>query len=271
MNDAPHAGGVLAIREAVDLRYVDAGAGRPTWLLFNGGSLPLEFWDGLADDLAATGRVVRFDQRSAGGTRATGAFSLLDVAADAARLHAHLGLDPVIAVGHAWGGRVAQVFARDYPHRVSALVLCGTGGQFPPRLEPGMQEALRAAAAARDRRAWEVALANSYFGAGYAAREPAAFRAVADLLWPDGAPRQHGTWDAQIAPSSSYWGTARVPTLLLYGTDDRFGTRENAEDLVQRIPDARLEFLEGAGHFLVREAPRAIAAHLRRFAAEIAG
>lgn len=271
MNRARLEAQVLAIRDTVDLRYIAEGTGRPTWLLFNGGSLPLEFWDGLADDLASTGRVVRFDQRSAGGTRASGTFSLLDVAADAARLHAHLELGPVIAVGHAWGGRVAQVFARDYPHRVSALVLCGTGGQFPPRLEPGMQEALRAAAAARDRRAWEAALANSYFGGGYAEREPEAFGAVADLLWADGTPRQHGTWDPQIAPSASYWGTARVPTLLLYGTDDRFGTRENAEDLARRIPDAQLEFLEGAGHFLVREVPGTIARYMRRFAAQIAG
>jgi len=263
--------GVLPIREEVDLHYVDTGSGNPTWLMFNGGSLPLQFWDGLADDLAIDGRVVRFDQRSAGGTRAAGSFSLLDVAADAARLHAHLELEPAIVVGHAWGGRVAQVFARDYPQRVRALVLCGTGGQFPPRVEPELQKRLRSAVTTRDRAAWEHALAALYCGAGYAEREPSSFREVADLLWQEHPERQHGTWDPSIAPSASYWGTARVPTLLLYGTDDRFGTRENAEDLARRIAGAQLQFLEGAGHFLVREARPAMLSLLRQFAAQVDG
>jgi 3-oxoadipate enol-lactonase len=70
--------------------------------------------------------VVRFDQRNAGATQADGSFSLLDIAADAAALLDYLKIERVIIAGHAWGGRVAQVFTRDYPHRVAGLVLCGT-------------------------------------------------------------------------------------------------------------------------------------------------
>ena len=85
---------------------------------------------------------MRLDQRNAGATRASGSFSLLDVAADAAALLDHLKIERAIVAGHAWGGRVAQVFARDYPHRVTGLVICGTGGQFPATVPPALVAAM---------------------------------------------------------------------------------------------------------------------------------
>jgi 3-oxoadipate enol-lactonase len=244
----------LAFTHDVELNYADTGTGTPVWLLFNGNSLSLEFWGDLVRGLAQQGRVIRFDQRGVGATRAQGSFSLLDVAADAAHLLAHLGVPRVIAVGHAWGGRVAQVFARDHPHLVSALVLCGTGGQWPPRLEPGLQNALTSAAKDGDRQRWERALEELYCAPGYAARDPEDFAALSELMWPARSRPRTARWDARVAPSPTYWGTARVPTLLLYGQDDRFGTAQNAEDLARTIPEARLEYFENAGHFLIREA-----------------
>ena len=74
------------------------------------------------------------------------------------------------------------------------------------------------------------------------------------------------TWDMRIAPSSSYWGSARVPTLLIYGTEDGNGTRQNAEDLARRIPGARLHFIDQAGHFVIREQPGQVLALMRAFA-----
>ncbi|MBI4768473.1 MAG: alpha/beta fold hydrolase [Deltaproteobacteria bacterium] len=73
-------------------------------MLFNGATLPLQFWDPVARDLAIQDRVLRLDQRNAGDTRASGSFSLLDVAADAAALLDHLQIERVIVAGHAWGG-----------------------------------------------------------------------------------------------------------------------------------------------------------------------
>ncbi|MFL2519767.1 MAG: alpha/beta fold hydrolase [Candidatus Azotimanducaceae bacterium] len=135
----------------VTINYRVDGDGDTTWLLLNGATLPLEFWDPLARALALRDTVVRFDQRNAGATRAQGSFSLLDTAADAAAVLEHLGVKSVIVVGHAWGGRVAQVFARDYPHLCQALVICGTGGHLPATVPDESLVALREAGRGGDK------------------------------------------------------------------------------------------------------------------------
>lgn len=259
---------VLSTATNVNLNYCTSGNGDPTWLFFNGASLPLEIWDPLVAPLSSTGRVVRFDQRDCGRTRATGTFTLLDVAADGIRLLDHLGIAEAIFVGHAWGGRVAQLAARDYPHRTRGLVVCGTGGRFPPRLDPPMQHELRDAFQSRCRERWEVALAALYFADGFRDRQPDRFTVVADLLW-EPARVQHAAWDERVAPCASYWGTARVPTLLLYGNEDRFGTPQHGEDLAERIPGAELHVLQPAGHSLIHEADEQILDALTTFASTI--
>lgn len=264
--------GRLELQQRVQLAYRVDGQGAPCWLLFNGASLPLQFWDGVADGLAEQGTVVRMDQRNVGASRAQGPFSLLDVAADAAALLDHLQIERAIVVGHAWGGRVAQVFARDHPHRVAGLVICGTGGQFPATVPARVLQALRETGRARDRARWELALEAAYCAKGFASREPAAFRALCDLQWSQlesQAERAAASWDMRIAPSSSYWGTAQAPALLIYGTEDGNGTAENAHDLAARLPGARLHFIEQAGHFAIREQPRQVLALLREFAASL--
>ncbi|MBP6816766.1 MAG: alpha/beta hydrolase [Burkholderiaceae bacterium] len=259
----------LRIQHSVQLAYRVDGQGTPCWLLFNGASLPMQFWDGLADGLALGATVVRLDQRNVGATRADGPFSLLDVAADAAALLDHLQIEQVIVAGHAWGGRVAQVFARDYPHRVAGLVICGTGGQFPATVAPMVLQQLRESGRARDRARWESAMEAAFCAKGFSTRQPAAFRALCDLQWSQlasQAERAAASWDMRIAPSLSYWGSARAPSLLIYGTEDGNGTAANANDLAARLPGSRLHFIEQAGHFVIREQPDQVLALMREFA-----
>jgi 3-oxoadipate enol-lactonase len=260
---------LLKLHQTLQLNYRVDGDGPMTWLLFNGATLPLQFWDPVAQGLATEHKIVRLDQRNAGATRASGAFSLLEVSADAAALLDHLKIERAIVAGHAWGGRVAQVFARDYPHRLTGLVICGTGGQFPATVSLVLWQQWRDAARARDRERWEQVLAAAYCAKGFSKRDPDAFRSISDLLWSQiegRVERRRATWDRHIAPSSSYWGSARVPTLLIYGTEDGNGTRQNAEDLASRIPGARLHFINQAGHFVIREQPGQVLALMRAFA-----
>jgi 3-oxoadipate enol-lactonase len=208
--------------------------------------------------------VIRFDQRNAGATSASGTFTLLDVARDAARLLDALGIERVIAIGHAWGGRVAQVFARDYPHRVSGLVVCGTGGQFPPTVNESEVAGLFSAFIERRRDAWEAALESLYCAPGFRGRDPLVFGEIAEIIWQQ-PPRLEPQWDARTAPSPSYWGATRVPTLLVYGRHDRNGTPENGRDLAARIPGSRLVEIEDAGHFVVRESELRVATKITTF------
>ena len=210
--------------------------------------------------------MIRFDQRNAGQTRFEGDFTLGDVAADAASLLKSLDVEQVIVVGHAWGGRAAQVFARDFPGYVSHLVIIGTGGQFPPVDMSKVGAAAQAARKSGERKLWESAFEKLWFGTGFASRDPQTFADVCDLMWDYRAPRA-ARWDASAYPSRGYWGTAQMPTLLIYGREDKNGTPENAEDLARRLPDSRLVMIENAGHFVVREAPDRVASEIARFVA----
>ena len=256
----------LNISDQIELNYRVDRAGDTVWLLFNGATLPLEFWDSLVEKLE--GMVIRFDQRNAGNTKSSGPFTLNDVAADAARLLDHLEVERVVVLGHAWGGRVAQVFVRDYPHLVRGLIICGTGGQFPSSVSDKILKAVREAVKARDRDAWETALEAAYCAKEFANRNPEIFRSITDTLW--AKPTNHTTrWDHRVSPSSSYWGTSRVPTLLIYGKEDKFGTPENARDLNRAIEGSRLVFIEQAGHFVVREVESAVLTELSAFSKQL--
>jgi len=263
----------LALGSSVELNWRVDGHGPVVWLLLNGAGLPLEFWDDIAQALSAQHTVVRMDQRNAGKTRASGTFSLTDVAADAAALLDHLKVERVIVAGHAWGGRVAQVFARDHPHRVAGLVICGTGGQFPAATSAAALTSLREAGRSSDRPRWEAALAAAWCADGFSARDPQAFQAISALMWPQAqaaARPSRAKWDSRVAPSASYWGCARVPACLIYGTEDSQGTPRNAEDLASLMPGAQLHFIEQAGHFIIREQAAAVIALMQDFARSLA-
>ena len=250
---------------SVRIPYAVQGDG-PAIVLINGATLPLAFWDPVAERLASRARVIRFDQRNAGASDFAGSFSLLDVAADVDALLQALDVEQAVVAGHAWGGRVAQVFARDYPHRLRGLVVCGTGGQLPPDIEPAWLREMGTARKASDRAAWDDCMTRLYCAPGYARRDPAGFRATGDVIW--NAPRVRAARpDMRIAPSPSYWGRATVPSLLIYAEHDRFGTPANARDLHARLPGSQLEMLPQAGHLLVREQPDRVAELIAAFVA----
>ena len=254
----------LGINYKVD--KVDGAAGA-TWLLFNGATLPLEFWDPVVRVLAAQDTVVRFDQRNAGATRAQGPFSLLDTAADAAAVLEHLGIQSAVVVGHAWGGRVAQVFARDYPHLCDGLVVCGTGGHVPATVSDESLVEMREAGRAGDKDTWSRLIEQIYCAPGFAARQPDEFADLLSTMWPPS--RRSAQWDPRIAPSASYWGSALLPTLLIYGLQDQFGTPENADDLQSRLADVRRLDIANAGHFVIREASEQVVKALQDFARDV--
>jgi pimeloyl-ACP methyl ester carboxylesterase len=58
-----------------------------------------------------------------------------------------------------------------------------------------------------------------------------------------------------------------TPTLVLWGAADGFIPVAHGQRYAERIPGARLEMIEGAGHLPTLERPDAVAAALRSFCA----
>ena len=60
-------------------------------------------------------------------------------------------------------------------------------------------------------------------------------------------------------------GTVDVPVLVLWGAEDAWLSRQTGERLAAAIPGARLELVDGAGHFAMEDEPAAVAEKLAVF------
>lgn len=255
------------ILNGIELFYNREGSGPRTFLLFNGARCEIGSWGDLATELGKIGEVLRFDYRDVGRTAvAKESYTLETLSEDASALLKHLGIDRTIVVGHAFGGRVAQVFIRDNPGKASALILCGTGGQFPPNLPKIDTSSAKVGEKMSGADRFLVTFCGSKFPIQYPERAQKLFEELRAQTTSPGS-NERLTQAIQATPSDTYWGKmpVSVPVLLIYGTEDRFGTPENARDLNQRLEGSRLVFLEGAGHFAIREETDRVFEEIQKF------
>ncbi|HEY4332926.1 MAG TPA: alpha/beta hydrolase, partial [Ilumatobacteraceae bacterium] len=100
----------------------------PTLLLLHGwtASADLQFFTAY-EALAADFSFIAIDHRGHGrGMRPAEAFSLEDVADDAAALVTHLDVGPVITVGYSMGGPLSLLMAQRHPETVAGIVVAAT-------------------------------------------------------------------------------------------------------------------------------------------------
>ncbi|MER7706699.1 alpha/beta hydrolase [Kitasatospora sp. NPDC097605] len=237
-------------------------------VLLVGGTTMLSWPDALCERLAAGGRrVVRYDLRDSGESTVTDpeapAYTLRDLAADAAALAEVLGGGPAHLAGIGVGGMVAQVAALDHPGAFSALTLVGTRAVAPGPADADLPEhdpATMGRLFARPMPDWADREAVAEFaaaGAEILGDDPAAARALAARIWdrtPGTAPavqlaNQLGTVFSRL-DCAPRWRERlpeiSLPTLVVHGGRNRFFPVGNGEALARAIPGARLLVLEDA-------------------------
>jgi pimeloyl-ACP methyl ester carboxylesterase len=233
------------------IEFDDVGQGRPVVLLH---AFPLSrlMWRPQIDDLSKDYRLLAPDFPGFGGSDGfPGAPSIAGMAdAVAGLLHALKISKPVILGGLSMGGYAALVFAHRYPGRLHALMLADTRAEGDTAEGKANREKM--IAFAQEHTAEEVfnqllpklvsEETQTYRSAVVtelrriaAAQTTKAIRAALQALRdrPDATP-----WLRDI----------RVPTLVIVGSQDGVTPPAAAQTLVDRIPDARLATLSGAGH-----------------------
>jgi pimeloyl-ACP methyl ester carboxylesterase len=241
--------------------------GRPLVLLA-GGTTMLSWPDALCERLAAGGRrVVRYDLRDSGGSTTVDpeapAYSLRDLAADAAALAGVLGGEPAHLAGIGVGGMVAQVAALDHPGAFSALTLAGTRGVAPGPPDddlPDHDQVTMQRLFARPTPDWNDREAVAEFaaaGAEILGDDPVAAHATAARIWdrtPGTAPRvqmanQMGMVFSKL-DCRPRWRERLpeidIPTLVVHGRRNPFFPVGNGEAIAGAIPGSRLLVLEEA-------------------------
>ncbi len=233
-----------------------------------GGTTMLSWPDALCTRLAAGGRrVVRYDLRDSGESTTADpeapAYTLRDLAADAAALVDVLGGRPAHLAGIGVGGMVAQVAVLDHPAAFSTLTLVGTRPVAPGPPDDDLPDHDRATMSrlfARPMPDWTDREAVADFaaaGAEIRGDDPLAARSTAARIWdrtPGTAPpvqlaNQLGLVFSRL-DCTPRWRERlpeiEVPTLVVHGRRDPFFPIGNGEAIAREIPGARLLILEQA-------------------------
>ncbi|MCC5980303.1 MAG: alpha/beta hydrolase [Oceanicaulis sp.] len=245
-------------------------ADSPALVLMHGFSHSLEGFEGWADALSDSYRVIRLDLPGHGvtGPHPDGAYSNEDTTAQVAELLDALELDRFVIGGNSLGGLVAWRYAADNPERGAGLVLISPGGYSinnvgdePAEVPLPIQMYLRLAPDAGVRMATEALYGDP------SRLSDARVEEIAQMM------RQPGIGEALIARLNQFTlpdpepvlATISVPALILWGAEDRMVPAEHGERFAAIMPDARLITYEGAGHVAMEEIPDDTAADVRAF------
>ena len=232
------------------------------------------------DRLAASARLIYYDQRGRGRSAAVAAeeVGIESELTDLAALTREVATDPVALLGHSWGGVLAMEYAARYPERVSHLILMDTGpasasewARFREYLRalraPGEVEEMAQLAATTRYAAGDVQAELDYYRIHFRSTVPAehleellrrlrahftedtvlAARAIEQRLYAQTCLRP----EYDLVPALS---ALPIPTLVLCGEHD-FIPIEMAARIADAMPGARLGVIDGCGHFPYLERP----------------
>jgi 3-oxoadipate enol-lactonase len=137
----PPASVTTASINGISIAYTDSGGDGPAVVLSHGYLMDSSMFDPQVAALAPEYRVIAWDERGFGGTRATGPFSYWDSASDVLGLLDHLGIEQAVLGGMSQGGFLSLRAAMLAPQRVRALVLIDSqAGQEDPAAAPAYEQ-----------------------------------------------------------------------------------------------------------------------------------
>ena len=180
-------------------------------------------------------RCITFDHRGFGRSPDLDGRASAAYAEDLAALLDHLEVQETYLVAQSMGGRSAFPLAMAQPQRVKALVMADTVGGVPSRQVGELRQRMQD----------EGLSVRSAFAPSFPTRDPVRtflYRQISGLNPPRGAAEQAGpVADGDLSGF-------RVPTLFLYGAEDRLGHPEVGKLAASIVPGARFVEVPGAGH-----------------------
>lgn len=251
----------------INIEYEIHGTGEPL-LLIAGLGYDRWMWHKMIPCLAEHFQVIVYDNRGVGGTdKPAGPYTAQLLADDAAALLHTLNITKAHLMGHSMGGYIAQALVLNHPQLVNKLILSATNFGGPHHV-PVTQEALlvlmdtKSDPLTRLRNGIVISTAS-----GFAENHP---EIIAEWVnYRAAHPLDPLAYQAQLAiglglmsAEASFEGKlaqVRVPTLILFGAEDKVVPPGNAALLAQQIPDSHIVLLPQAGHFYPFEAPVAAA------------
>ena len=197
-------------------------------------------------------QLLRRDKRAA-------SYTLDDMAADAAGLLDHLGIERAHVMGASMGGMIAQTMAARYSQRVLSLVsmMSNTGARWSGQPSPRLYHVLLKNPP-RDREGYQehAVWVFSKIGSPGFERDDEDLRRIAGMSFdrginPAGTARQLAAI-IHSGDRTPLLRTITAPTLVIHGARDRLVPASGGRATARAIPGARLLMIEGMGHDIPR-------------------
>lgn len=177
------------------------------------------------------------------------------------------GLGPVVVVGHSFGGYIALQLYRDHPARFRGLVLSNTRAvPDTPETREKRMALVRRLADPRESLDLDETTRGLVAPATWE-RDPSLVDRVRTMVAEARSPALRGSLTAMARRPdlTPVLPSVAVPTLVLWGDEDRLIPPAQSESMVALLPDGAGVGIPGAGHLAPLEAPHAFGAALGRY------
>ena len=244
----------FACRPDARIWWDQSGTGDPM-LLIMGHAYGADMWHRTAPELAASYRVIRFDNRGVGrSSDPPGPYSVQLMAEDVLAVLDAASAASAHVYGVSLGGAIALQLALDHPGRVRSLILGCTAASAEGASRGALLTRVRSLlpAAALNRMAWKL-----LYGPDTPAGRRAEDQQIVRRTRCSGRGRR-----GQLTGLASFDVTGqleqiRIPALVMHGARDRIVPAADAERLAGGIAGARLVIFPDAGHAYITDvAPR---------------
>lgn len=209
--------------------------------------------------LASHFDVLTFDNRGVGDSdKPDEPYSIDLFARDTLGLMDALEIDRAHVLGVSQGGMTALQMALNAPDRVDRLVLCATTHGGPHIVYPDMEVIQFLAQRSgppeeRFQKGFQLSFSEDFLDS-----EPPALSRIRERLLTN--PQPDYAYQRQAMAPMDFNAEPRLdeiehPALVISGSADRVVPCENSERLAEKLPNAQLEILDGAGHLCFIEQP----------------
>jgi proline iminopeptidase len=255
------------------------GSGPEVLLLHGGPGMSADYLDGLIPELVPGYRVAVYQQRGLSPSTEIGPFTVAAHLADVAAVLNGLGWEKALVAGHSWGGYLAIHVAAAFPDLLSGVLsidpIGGVGDGGVPAFEVAMDARTPEQNRSRARELDERALLGE--GSEQDAAESLSLAWPAYFAHPDAAPPmmplrlalrcQADSYESmvkEIPRLESLLPDIKIPVGFLLGAERPIPPEQAGRATADRIPNAWVEMVPDAGHFLWLEKPGAVRAALDR-------
>ena len=257
----------------LSVHYRDEGQGFPLVLL-HGAASSLHTWEAWAQELSKDYRVIRLDLPGFGltGPNSTKDYSMARNVRFLGAFLDKLNVPACYLAGNSYGGRMAWEFASAHPGRVKKLILVDASGYPVPN-----RQLLAIRLARMPAIGWITGYVTPRFFVAMTIRQmygdprrvsDAVIDRYYDLILAAGTRETFGILSRTNTPDNSARIPAlEVPTLILWGAEDRSVPVASAERFHRDIRGSRLIVYPRAGHAPMEEIPAETIRDTRAFLA----